>query len=371
VLGCRATSARRRGGFAVVMMLALLACNGGAVEPFHVAPPDESSTLYWHLRLSTHAVTLSTLAPYDTLQLRAIPVDGDGHPLSGLGAATFSSTDESSVRVSADGLLTSVTATSGPIIVFAQLTAGKITHGDTLLVRVTADTVPPTFASLSIHPVPPDSAKWAVGGLGGNSIFQRLKRLSTRALDAQGQPIPGLLISVESSDSSMLTAFQLGPLGLLANALKPGHATLYVSATAYGVARADTLPFTVTMPLVGDVTISSSTTSAGSTATLSFSPGEITISPGGTARWHNVTGQPVDVTFDDPANVVERGDIVSCGDGDPGGAGDIPAFGDASRDVTSGENCRSRRFPTQGTYRYHAASGATGKVIVSEGASSP
>jgi plastocyanin len=367
----RPTYACRRVVVALITVLAFLACNGDTVAPFHVAPPDESSSLYWHLKLSAHAVTLSTLAPFDTLQLTATPVDADGHPLSGLGTARFSSSEESSAHVSADGLLTSVKSTTGKIAVIALLSSGTVTHGDTVWVTVTADTVPPTFASLSIHPVSPDSAKWAVQGMGGTSLFQRWKRLSIHPLDAQGQPIAGISIAMAASDSSMVGFLQLGALGTFLNATKPGHVTLYATATAYGVTHADTLPFTITMPLVGDVTISASQTTAGSTAVLSFAPSEITISPGGTARWYNVSGQPVDVTFDDTANVAERGDIVSCGDGDPGGVGNIPAFGDASGDVTRQENCRSRLFPVEGTYGYHTTSGATGKVIVSEGVSSP
>jgi plastocyanin len=356
---------------ALLSALALLGCADGGVAPFHVAPPDESSTFYWRLALSSHAVTLSTLAPYDTLQLTATPLDGNGHPLPGLATVTFSSTEESSVRVSEDGLLQAVTAANSKILVIAQLTAGQLTHADTVLVNVTADSVPPTFASLSIHPVPPDSAKWAVGGVGGGSVFQMWKRMHVAALDANAQPIANLSIAFASSDTSTLTLFQLGPLGVFANAWKPGHVTVYATATAYGITHADTLPFTVTMPLVETVTIGATSTGAGSTAALSFAPSEITISPGGTAKWYNATGQAVDVTFDDPASVAEQQNGVSCGEEDPGGVGNIPAFGDASRDVTVPANCRSRRFPVAGTYGYHTTSGAVGKVIVNEGVSSP
>jgi plastocyanin len=146
---------------------------------------------------------------------------------------------------------------------------------------------------------------------------------------------------------------------------------IYATATAYGVTHADTLPFTVTMPLAGNVTIGASATTAGSSAVLSFTPSEILVSPGGTIRWYDATGQQVDVIFDDPANVAEKGFVVTCGDGDPGGAGDVPLFGDASRDVTHAENCRSRLFPVAGTYGYHTASGATGRVIVGEGVPNP
>jgi plastocyanin len=356
-----------RRGAAVLTVVTALGCGDGAVAP-HVASGDDAAALYWRLELDYRAITLSTLSPYDTLRLTAIPRDGHGAPLSGLGPVTFRSTDQR-VQVTPDGLL-QAHEPGELILVIAELAAGNARHADTALVSVTADTVPPSFASLSIDPEPSDSARWAVGGVGGWIFGGIWKWVHVQALDMAGNPIPGLTVVGSVSDSSMASWIPAGSLGAFLNAKSPGQVTIYATATAYGVTRSDTLPFTITMPVIGNVTFRRDAAQAGGAAVAVLDPSEVTISPGGTVRWYNGTGTPVDVTFDAPTDVAERGALTTCGDGDPGGAGDVPAFGDTTRDVTSAANCRSRRFPVPGVYPYHSTlTGVAGRVVVTDGLS--
>src|SRR5260221_10327275 len=69
--------------------------------------------------------------------------------------------DTSAVRVTAEGLVRAVSTTSG-VSVIAELGVGPVRHADTAMVIVTNLSSPPLLASLSIHPVAPDSAIWSM-----------------------------------------------------------------------------------------------------------------------------------------------------------------------------------------------------------------
>jgi hypothetical protein len=59
---------------------------------------------------------------------------------------------------------------------------------------------------------------------------------------------------------------------------------------------------------------------------------------------------------------------------DVGGTGNIAPFGVAqdSTNRLSADNCRSRGFPTPGTYTYHSTlTGVQGRVIVADPANTP
>lgn len=65
-------------------------------------------------------------APGTTTQMTATPLDQFGHALTGLGAATWSSSDEAHATVNSSGLVTSV-ALGGPVTISASLTSGGVT----------------------------------------------------------------------------------------------------------------------------------------------------------------------------------------------------------------------------------------------------
>jgi plastocyanin len=259
-------------------------------------------------------------------------------------------------------------------MVIAELIEGNLHHADTTIINVTADHDAPRMPThLSFTSL--DSTTWAVGGTGVRTgtlldILGFLKPLVVQATDSAGTSIPGLAIACSASDPTVASVECSQISGL-----RPGRVLLYATATAYGVTLVDTLPFTITNPLRGDVTIAMRSTGLGGAPHPVFEPSEITIAPGGAVVWANSTGQPVDVTFDDPTNVTERA-TVRCilGTADPGGTGDIPAFGDTTTakvgnvPVPSAANCRSRRFPAPGVYPYYSPlTGATGRIIVATG----
>jgi hypothetical protein len=281
-------------------------------------------------------VNLSTVSPYDTLQLTATPRAASGEALPLSGNVVYSSSDLAHVQVSSTGLVRAIAPGTG-FKVIATLAAGNLTRADTVIVNVTSDAAPPVLASLSIHPQAGDSAKRAaLYGYPWPAI----------ATDINGQPMPDLAIACETSDQTVvIVAPSCGFIGTL----RPGRARLIASTTAFGVTKADTIDITVGLRL---------------TTTVALAPGNVglgtaTIATGGTVTWLNQTGGPADVTFDDPTNVAEDPNCLC-------GAGNVPPFGNADPNDFAA-NQVSRRFPVPGTYTYHSSAVAgSGTIVVQD-----
>src|SRR5690606_27228665 len=129
----------------------------------------DPNRLYMRLVLDHAAVNLSTAAPYDAIQLTATPFDATGAPITELAAPTFRLarlSDTISIQVTPDSLDRAIAAATD-IEVIAELAGeGTVQHADTALINVTTTPAPPMLASLSIDPVPPDSAVWAMNRFG-------------------------------------------------------------------------------------------------------------------------------------------------------------------------------------------------------------
>jgi len=306
------------GTLAIVgVLVGLVGCGGDPVAP---RPAPDPSQLYWALTLDHRAVTLSTVAPYDTIQLTAIPRTALGSPLAESASVVFASTNPQNVQVSPTGLVRALSPGDGTVVT-ATVTVGGVTHADTAVVNVTATATPPVLGRFSIHPIPPDSAKR------GATVFPY--PWPVVAADTSGNLIPDLATACTSSDTTVVRV--LPQCGLIF-AQHPGHAVITASATAYGVTKADTLDFTVGEWLIAAVDISQG---AGSLR-------DVTIASGGTVFWINQTTQPIDITFDDSTHV-------------PGG--NIAALSPGSLDI--------RVFPVPGTFTYHStAAQASGAIIV-------
>jgi hypothetical protein len=235
-LGARLLCAATLGGL-------LLACQGDSLKPDAPAKPNE---LYWDLELNHHAVTLSKTAEhYDTLTLVAVPRNYHGDHLAELPAPQYISRNLERVSVTSNGLLSAVAPTAQPVWVVATLTVGNLKHQDSVFVQVVDNPVPPVFASFSVHPIPPDSAKVAVDWLEDPT-------LPVRAFDPNSAPISGLVAAFRVSDPKIA---RVHPTNGQVRGLAPGSVTIYASATAFGVTRADTLTYRIGWPLLGEVGI--------------------------------------------------------------------------------------------------------------------
>ncbi len=274
----------------------VLACLGES--PSSPGMPDRS-VLYWDLNLNHHAVTLSTAAPYDTLRLVAMPRNIHGDPIEGLPMPQFVSADLKYVAVTPDGVLIALApmAPGTSIKVTATLTVNNLKHTDYALVQVLNNPTPPVLTDFSARPVPPDSSKLAArrdGGEGGLSY-----RLPLRATDETGAPMTDLLVSFRSSDT------RIADINELTGAVEPwltDSVTFYAAATAFGIAKADTVPFRIGLPITSRFVLAARSDGSGTI----FNERALTVGVGAVVVWQatgpNMTTD-LDIEFTDPTHV--------------------------------------------------------------------
>jgi hypothetical protein len=328
---------------------------------------SDPAHLYWALTLNHHAITLALTAPYNQLQLVATPSTANGTPLVDSGTTIWTVSD-TSVHVSATGLLTAIASAPG-VTIMARRTIGEITNTDSAVVNVNDTTVIPHLATLALDPVP------TVFGLPVYDLIGLIGFAAT-ALDAQGDTIPNVAIRVTSVTPNIFQADNdLVAGGFIRESV--GHALLVAEATVYGVPKVDTLPFTVGWwhQVVIDVLPQYPTTGS-RTALGVFAPAEDTVAAGGTVVWKNeLPGLAVDVVFDD-SSAVQAVDSATFLNGFCGlvqlcyiptqGGGNIRAFAPVDTGSLQGQDTlgvRARSFPTPGTYRYHSALYGTSGII--------
>lgn len=328
------------------LALAAAACSP---EPYSPAPVADPTRIYWSIGLNHRAVTMSTVAPYDTIQLVATPLTIDGQPVKGLPAPTFTSLDLQHIQVGANGLVRALGSGTGfPVV--ASLSIGNDTHADTAIINVTDTTPAPVMQTLSIQPPPGDSAKVSADGF----TF-----IVPAAYDAAGDSIPNIIAYFATSDSTIATATggELAPV-------RPGKVTVYATATVYGVTKSDSVAYTIGYPLLVQINIVPLPNAAGKIVGM-FEPSHQQVGPGGVVFFGNANAPATDVTFDNPANVDQwdaECNVVPLPA--PCGSGNIPAFA-GQADSNTGPTVRVRQFPVPGTYNFHSTiSGSTGSIQV-------
>jgi hypothetical protein len=299
------------------------------------SPGTDGTTLFWSLTLDQHAVNLSTVSPYDTAHIVATPRTSDGNVYPNAPAVQYASSDLEHVQVSADGQLQAI-APGLSIPVVATMSVGNLTHSDTVMVDVVGDSAPPVLQSLSIHPVPPDSAIW------GANALENLTFVGSRfvvAHDDAGNPLSGFSIYFHSSDTTIATIDRsTGEL----NGKRPGQVTIIASTLAFGLARADTIPFTITLPAFMAISIAPP---PGTTETnITTSPSVASIAAGGTILFIDFNRYQISVTFPDPSVIAEDQLVCFCG------SGNIDLWGADTVDINN--DFRARSFPVAGTYVY-------------------
>ncbi len=359
-----------------VLPLALplaLACTGETLGP----PLPDQSTVYWDLHLNHHAVTLSTTAPYDTLSLVATPRNIRGEPLTGLPAVQYVSRDPERVRVTPGGVLVAISPTVQVVIV-ATLTTGNLKHKDSLFVRVVADPAPPVLATFSVHPLPPDSAKY--GALRFANPAQ--KKLPVQATDTAGAPMANPLVSFRSSDPAIASIHEL--TGVISNPLGglPGEVKIYAEMTAFGVAKVDTVRYRIGLPI--DTYVMFRPRPDGLPGSI-IDEKELRVGVGAAVFFRGFTGDPrveIDIVFSDPTHVAGfvGSSVVPfaplsnslCGSFKPRGLADCTNGGNIMMPLGQNTNgspqlgIAARVFPVPGIYDFHSTlnSAVQGRIVV-------
>lgn len=316
---------------------------------------QDPATSYWHLVLNTHAITMSTVAPYDTVRLSATPLTALGTPLVGAPAVTFTTTD-SSVRVSPTGILTAH-AVDSDVKVIATLTYHNVRQADTAFITVTSDMPSSPFTTLLLQLMPGDSTTLASSGIFGPFA----KTITIETLDAAGDTIPHAAVALRVSDTLQMTIPPTvingtADLQLQFGTAQPGNVTLYASATIYGVTKSDSLKITLTNPLLAAFLVSEHTSAGSHTPAFTVSPSAVTVGPTGEIFWENATTDSLDVVFDDPSAAFDD-PIFQEGGGNSGPIG--------TTDFIQLFPIIARQFIIPGTYHWRSLRlGVSGTITV-------
>lgn len=359
----------------ILLLLTATACS----SPDFSGPASvDPAQLAWTLSLNAHAITLSTdtsnHGQYSTFQLTATPRTMTGALLTDASAPTFESRD-SSVRVSATGLLTARSAQTGvPVI------ASTVYHGvrisDTAMVNVTTVVAPPSFGRLQLRVLPSDSARIAAPNVIGNAFYYpQTKTLQVVVEDAAGAPIAQSLVAMRTSNPLQATvpamvATPTVDVSIPQLSSRVGEpVTVYASATIYGVTHEDSLQLSVTQQLFFQFALGKSTPPGRQTPVYTFYPRDMrdaVIAKGGWVWWSNSTSNAdsLDIVFDDPT--AASPDEVGLGGFFNTGGGNIPAF--AGYDPATESflvGTRSRQFLRVGQFHFHSErTGVSGTITV-------
>lgn len=335
----------------------------------------DPAQLPWDLSLNTHAITMSTVAPYDTLQLTAVTRTAAGDSLPEASAPTFTSSD-SSVRVSSTGLLTA-RAVQSQVQIVASVVAHGVLVSDTALVNVTNEAQPPILEHLRVQLQPGDSAQVAAPenfygvffyGSQGVAFY---KTVLIGALDATGIQIPNALVEMSTSDTTQFQVSRRSLTGRITTETsysfevnahsQPGTvATVYANATVYGITRTDSLRFLITNPLFYVFTVQKTPRVGNTTPVWTITTQDLPLGVGGWVWWNNPDSTAMlDIVFDDPTAAFP--DSVALNSG----GGDIAPFQGAYFDWLPFPGVRSRQFRRAGDFHFHSdRTGVSGTVRV-------
>lgn len=347
-------SSFNRSSAAIGLALLCVACGHDAA----FAPPNAPAQLYWQLRLSQHAVQLSTVAPYDTVQLTVATLTPSGAVFEGSdpsteGAVRWASLDSSKVLVSNDGRISARMATDFQVGVVASRQIGNVTHADTVQVRVVGAPVTQMLTTFRARPEPPDSTRLETGGS---------REFELVTLDGDGQPMD-VMAYFSASDTSVAKFPDPWYPSVVAGRL--GETLVTATTWVYGVAKTDTFTLSVGYAMVAYPGVQ--TLFAGRIRQIGKN---VVIGAGGEVGWTNSTayydededeiieGQPFDVVFEHPEQA-----LPSAHPENDSGGGNITAIPSDPFDPTVSR--RFRRFTQPGVYRYSIPQfGYTGTVIV-------
>jgi hypothetical protein len=236
-------------------------------------------------------------------------------------------------------------------------------------VAVTSDPGALLISSFSIHPVPPDSARMALGG----TLLQTNRTLTPIVTDAGGNQVFDLPISYATLDETTATIDRWGGA---VTGVSLGYVPLVATMTAYGRSFADTVQYRIGSPAYTKVYIHGPMYAYVRYEVGSFDPDSVTVGTGAVIEWQDagrLPGTLSDITFDPvQAQVLDSvPEQSSCMNyqADCDGTGSVSAFGPPLTDPTGSEfwlnYSRARRFTQPGVYRYtNTLSGTHGVIVV-------
>jgi hypothetical protein len=372
-------------------------CGGDSTGPT-TAPP------YRRVQLNHHAITLATVAPYDTIRLTTTPVDVNGTPVTtALLTKPVYTTSDTSITIDSTGFVrvhrTGSDKLGIPVIATLQVGSGvsSVTLADTAFVNVvnfaSAADVPQLHA-LHLEPFAGDSAR--------RPVVDALNQPGLQSLDnalvttATGAIIQKAVVRVVSSDSliASVTTPLFSPEAPQVTTHAPGVVLLRAEATVFGTRLTDSLWYVVGYPLrlicaygTGEYFLNADPTAGVSPvpATNVLSLGQLMVGQGGAVLWGNsivgTSHDSLDIQFDRTTGVggvptpIEFQSIYGLQTIEipAGHDGNIPAFPAAPQvdmfgfhtKLYDATTSKARVFTQAGTYQWHSTlQGIQGTVMV-------
>jgi hypothetical protein len=350
------------------VLTALVACS----DPTDPIPMNLADQL-WDVRIESKAITMSTVAPYDTITLRTIAFNGFGDTITEGLEVQYYPVSDTSMRISDDGVLKvrMPTNAQGTKIV-SRVTYKNVTRTDTALVVVTTNATPPYPLDTIVLD--------AIDGLTGEptqailpiySIVSVPIAIVSRVL-SNGIPVASVPLSYVSSDESILL---VGPWTGEPMAKLAGQARILATTTWYGKTYRTALDVRVVGPLFGEFRIQERIPRGSDTAVFVVSPGSVEVEPGAAISWINESSRPVEIIFDDLASarqltgqvaqVVDRFCLffgVWCHVGKTSGNVSLIAM---DPNNPAGDHVMDMRsFLDPGIYHFQVAPGVQGTIII-------
>jgi hypothetical protein len=324
-------------------------------------PAPDLANVYWRLQLNHEDVNLALRAPYDTVQLTAMPLNARGDTLGTLGQVRYQATD-SSVTVSPTGLVTARFATDPgevtSVIASLQDAAQSVTHADTVFLVVTP--APDTIVTFSMQPVAGDSAKRSVDF---NRIDLNFKWLVT-AINAAGQTMCSTAdcqLVVHYTSSNPAVAY-INPFSGEMTLQDTGRVILTATTLAWNTELRDSVELTIGPMLNWAVGLYLDNIGVG----ISWEPTSLSLGVGAVMDVLNI-GNPrtripiyakdadsIVISFTGPAPVDSASDMVI--GFPPTGSGNITFSCDKvtnPRCISPNELVKARRFTSPGLYQVH------------------
>jgi hypothetical protein len=352
-------------------LMAVWGCSDTPSEPTRISLAEQ----LWEARIVQRAITMSTVAPYDTITLRTIALNGLGDTITEGVQVRYHSVTDTTVRISDEGVLKvrQPTSASG-IRIVASVTYNTMTRTDTAVVVVTTHSAPPSILDTiileTISPAfgTPVLPTWAIfpSALGNPTITARI--MSNNGI------VSNIPLDYVSSDPSVALVHRR--TGEITPQVE-GTATITAMTTWYGNTYQTTLNITVIGPMQGYFRIQERIPRGSDTAVIEINPGTIDVQSGAVISWYNLSSRPVSIIFDNPegahrlsgpySELAEFFDIYCLAFGqwcNINGEGNISSISVLDPEGDPFGNQAMRYFPTPGTYRFRTESGATGTIEV-------
>lgn len=284
------TSGKKAYSFLLLPILLSSACS----QLDNIRAPRADAELLWSVELNHAGAVISTLPPYDTIQLNVEARNVHGELLDA--DIAWISLD-SSLRVDNTGLVKSKYSTTAAVRVMAKVHYNGVTLYRQSFIRVTgADVTPVPLQSLSLQFDSPEQAftypRGCTGTCGPNLI------LPAKQAGADGEPVKNMPLTFYSRDSTVAIVNRTTGQ---TTAYKHGKVWMVLSAYAYGVGLKDSVQLYVPdFPLIASVATMFTT----DRKFLGMTNGSVQVAVGGTVgmtRDRVIGDEPVKLVFLDSA----------------------------------------------------------------------